>query len=217
MQNKNYKNGFTLVELLVALTVTSIILAAVATLAYALGNVNDSTNDTSQKQAQVRYATLRISELLKNGKLICGTADNDVAIWRADDNSDAKINPGELVYLEAGSSRNYLKLLEFPSVTSPIPVALSNILNGTAKASLISSYDERRIAMIPVCSNVQFVATPAPPYTKLPYTKFVTVSFNLVEDGTTHRYEITGALRGWAGNLLSADGSSIVSIVSDDD
>jgi len=66
--------------------------------------------------------------------------------------------------------------------------------------------------MIPVCSNVQFVATPAPPY-----TKFVTVSFNLVEDGTTHRYEITGALRGWAGNLLSADGSSIVSIVSDDD
>jgi len=205
---KHNFNGFTLVELLVALSVTGIVLAAVATLAYALGNLNDSTNDTSQKQAQVRYATLRISELLKNGKLICGTADNDVAIWRADDNSDAKINPGELVYLEAGSSRNYLKLLEFPAVTSPI-VALSNILSGTAKASLISSYDERRITMIPVCSNVQFVVTPAPPY-----TKFVTVSFNLVEDGATRRYEITGALRGWAGNLLSTDGSSIV---SDDD
>ena len=46
--------GFTLAELLVALTVSSIILAAVAALAYAVGSANDSTDDTERKQAQVR-------------------------------------------------------------------------------------------------------------------------------------------------------------------
>ena len=43
--------GFTLVELLVALMVTSIILSAVATLAYAMTRANDQTSDTAQKQA----------------------------------------------------------------------------------------------------------------------------------------------------------------------
>ena len=50
----NNGKGFTLVELLVALMVTSIILAAVATLAFAMGSVKDSTDDTSSKQAQLR-------------------------------------------------------------------------------------------------------------------------------------------------------------------
>jgi len=72
----NFK-GFTLVELLVALVVTSIILAAVATLAYALGTVNDSSNDTAVKQAQLRYATLRISDLIKYSKLVYAASELD--------------------------------------------------------------------------------------------------------------------------------------------
>ena len=61
MRDVRYKRGFTLVELLLALIVTGIILTAVTTLAFAVGAANDATDDTSQKQAQVRFATLRIS------------------------------------------------------------------------------------------------------------------------------------------------------------
>ncbi|MCH7559430.1 MAG: prepilin-type N-terminal cleavage/methylation domain-containing protein, partial [Planctomycetes bacterium] len=86
MRDTRYKKGFTLVELLVALVVTGIVLAAVATLAFAMGTANDVADDSSQKQAQVRYATLRISELIRHCKLICGTPGSDVAVWRADDN-----------------------------------------------------------------------------------------------------------------------------------
>jgi len=207
-RNTSGCRGFTLIELLVALTVSSIILTAVCTLAYALGSVNETSSDISQKQAQVRYVTNRISELLRHCKLVCGTVGDDMAIWRADENRDGQIGPNELVYLEAGSSRNYLKLLEFPSA-SGANVALSAIRSGTAKQSLINSYDERRTTLVPVCSNVQFLVQPASPW-----SKFAAVSFDLAEDGTARRYQISGALRGWAGNLLSADGSSIV---SDDD
>jgi len=102
MRNTRCENGFTLVELLVALVVTSIILAAVATLTYALGSANETSDDTSEKQAQVRYATLRISELIRYCKLICAAPGDDLAVWRADDNADGEINPQELVYLEMG-------------------------------------------------------------------------------------------------------------------
>jgi hypothetical protein len=46
-----------------------------------------------------------------------------------------------------------------------------------------------------------------------PQSRFVTVSFDIVENDIAHQYEVNAALRGWAGNLLNGSGS----IVSDDD
>ncbi len=48
MRDTRYENGFSLVELLVALIVTGIVLAAVATLAFAVGAANDVADDSSQ-------------------------------------------------------------------------------------------------------------------------------------------------------------------------
>jgi len=208
MRNTRHENAFTLVELLVALVVTSIVLTAVATLAYALGTANETSDDTSQKQAQVRYTTLRISELIRHCKLICGTPGDDLAVWRADDNGDGEINPQELVYLEMGQGRDYVQLLDFPSAAN-WRVTLSSILGGTAKQELMLICDERQKKLVPECSNVQIVLDSPPPW-----SKSVSVSFGLVENGAVRQYQISAALRGWAGHLLDTDGNSLV---SDDD
>jgi len=56
---------------------------------------------------------------------------------------------------------------------------------------------------------VQFGFLPALP----PRSRFVTVSFDIVENGVEHPHQINAALLGWAGNLLGASDD----IVSDDD
>jgi prepilin-type N-terminal cleavage/methylation domain-containing protein len=200
---KHNFNGFTLVELLVALIVVSIIFTAVATLAYTLGAVNDSTNDMAKKQAQVRYATLRISELIRHCKLICAAPGNDLAIWRADDNGDGQININELVYIEKGADSNYLRLCVFPLSATSL-VNLSDI-----ETLATSGYSVTYVPLIPQCSNVKFQFDVSPPN-----SKFVSISFDLVENGVARQYQISTALRGWAGNLLNEAGDAIV---SDDD
>ncbi|HUW20816.1 MAG TPA: prepilin-type N-terminal cleavage/methylation domain-containing protein [Sedimentisphaerales bacterium] len=205
---KYLREGFTLVELLVGLAVTSIVVTAVATLAYAVGAANRGTDDASQKQAQLRYATMRISELIRNCRLICGTADNDLVLWQADYNADGLINPSELVFLEAGQGRNYLELLEFP-LEDNWPIPLSSILSGTAKQELLIICTQRRVVLVPECTNVQFLLDAMPPW-----TRFVSLSFALTEGGPSCRYQINAALRGWSGNLLGPDGDCIV---GDDD
>jgi prepilin-type N-terminal cleavage/methylation domain-containing protein len=201
-------SGFTLAELLVALVVTSIIMAGVATLAHGVSTANDVADDTGDKQAHLRYTTLRVSDVIRHCKLICGTADNDIAIWQADDNGDGQISPKELVYLEAGASLDHLKLLEFPSADD-WPVPLSSIQSGTAKQELELIYGGTRTVLVPECQNVQFLLDEA-----VPWTKFVTVCFELVQNGTTRQYQTSASIRGWAGNLLGPDGDYIV---SDDD
>ena len=204
---KYNRAGLTLVELLVALMVCSIIFGAVATLAYAMGAANKSSDESSRVQAQVRYTTLRISELLRYAGFVVLSGSDDLAVWRADDNNDNQINPSEVVYIEAGSGRDKICLLEFPSA-GYATVSLDDLKDGTAKSSLMASYDERRIEIVPQCSNVVFY-----PATIDEQTRLAGVGFDIDEAGIIRHYEASSYLRCWAGHLL--DGSSIV--VSDDD
>ncbi len=204
MKNTRYKNGLTLVELLVAMVVTSIVMTAVATLAFAVSSANKASDDTSEKQAQVRFATLRISELIRHCKLICATPGGELAVWRADD-GDGQININELVYIERGTGNDYLRLCEFPSTDSS-PVDLGDI-----ETLSTGDYDVTYVPLIPQCSNVQFyLDDPGTP----PNSRLVTISFDIVENGIAHQYQINAMLRGWAGNLLNEGGNDIV---SDDD
>jgi hypothetical protein len=66
-----------------------------------------------------------------------------------------------------------------------------------------------RTRLIPQCSNVQFSFDVLPPW-----TQFVSISFDLVEDNMPRQYQINAVVRGWAGNLLNAAGTALV---SDDD
>jgi len=208
MRTARYQNGFTLIELLLALVITGIITSAVATLAYAMNSAGVATDDTSRKQAQVRFATLRISDLIRQCKLVCYASANEMAVWTADGNADGKINIGELAYVEAGSTRNRLRLYTF-APTSSAAINLGSI--GALATNWWSAYSSQMSykSLVPTCSNVQFGFVPGLP----PQSRFVTISFDVIENDSTCRYQVNATLRGWAGNLLDASNN----IVSDDD
>lgn len=201
-QEHNFR-GFTIVELLVASMVAGIIFAAVATLAYTLGAVNDAANDMAVKQAQVRYASIRISELIRHCKLICGAPGADLAVWRADDNEDGQININELVYIEKGAGSNYLRLCVFPS-SDTSPISLSDI-----ETLATGGYSVTYVSLIPQCSDVEFQFDAAPPRSRL-----VSITFSLAENEIARQYQISAGLRGWSGHLLNEAGDAIA---SDDD
>jgi prepilin-type N-terminal cleavage/methylation domain-containing protein len=208
MKKNGYKKGLALIELIIAMIVTSVIATAVVTLAYALDTVNDATDDTGKKQAQIRFAALRISELIRHSKLVCYAGTDDLAVWRADDDNDGQISISELVYIECGSAQDHLQLCEFSS-SDNTAINISSI--GEFASNWWSAYgsQEPPIYLIPECSNVDFGFLPELP----PRSKFVTISFQIVENGIARQCQINAALRGWSGNLLNESDN----IVSDDD
>ena len=206
MRNTKYESGFTLAELLMALIVTGIILGAVATLAYALGAANDAADDTTWKQAQVRYATLRISELIRHCRLVFDETSEGLGVWRADDNGDGQINADEVVYVSKGPGGDCLQFIEFLDESNPTYSVLGTII----QALLSSGFSEEYTTLIPECSNVQFVTDVSPPQ-----SRSVSIFFDLEESGVTHSYQIETTLRAWAGHLL--DGSGELVSVDDDE
>jgi prepilin-type N-terminal cleavage/methylation domain-containing protein len=204
MQRTRRAGGFTLVELLVGLMVTSIILSAVATLAFAMSTASTAGGDSASKEARIRQTTLYLSELISNCKLICANVssatDKDLVLWRADDDNNGKINVSELVYIERGAAANMLQLCQFspPPAANPVKT-LAQLRLPTTKLQLRNLYSLKSTLLISDCNNVQFGFRDASP----PKTGLLAITFGFVEDGVYQRYETVVAVRGRADYLLT--------------
>jgi type II secretory pathway pseudopilin PulG len=223
MRIARHTRGFTVIELLVGLQITSIVLSAVAALAFAMSVAARDADDTIHTQTELRYATLRIGELIRTCRLLCAAPGNDLVLWTADYNHDDRIDVNEVIYVEYDDPNDSLKLREFDLKNSPTvltalelpetePVLATLAQTGT-KAALVREYTPlnkvRRITMLQGCSNVEFTADQNPPRTRR-----LTISFDLTENNAVHHYEIEATVRASAQHLLSGDGSTLV---SDDD
>ena len=112
--------AFTLIELLVGMMITSIILTAVATLAFAMSVASTYSGDTAAKQTQIRQATVRLCDLVGSCKLLCAAPGNDLVLWRADDSpANNQINVNELVYLSGGTPAIFCGSVRSPRPTTP--------------------------------------------------------------------------------------------------
>ncbi len=200
MHEKRVPTGFTVIELLVALTVTGLILSAVATLAFAMSSATRASESAAFAQTEVRTATLRLVDLIRNCRMICAAPGDDIAIWRADENNDGLINPNELVYIERGTTHSYLQLGQFSHAADP-NVPLSSLSLPGTKEDLAKSYTKNDVVLLHSASNVQFCPPdfdePCPPT-----TRGLVISFDLTQDLVTHHYEIDLTMLGSAINLI---------------
>ncbi len=211
MQRIRYTKAFTLVELLVGLSIISILLTAIATLAFAMNSAGRVAGDTAFRQAQVRQATVRITELVGKCRLICAAPGNDLVIWSVDDkdNGDDRINLNELAYIERGTNRDMLRLCRFNSADNP-QKSLSDLALAATKAQLIANYPTEYIPLIPDGTNVQFTLDVAPPRSEL-----LAISFEVTESDTVNTYQIVTAVRCRAAHLVNDAGTALVA--ADDD
>lgn len=210
--NQN-RAGFTAVELLVALMVCAIVFTAVASLAYALGSASSSTEDLSAHQMALRYATVRISELVKHS-VMAFAAPGGIALWTGDKNNNGFINGSELVYIETGAGGQSLRLLDFILQEDELDISVTaeEIRNGTARDELFDvsqmqeyytdeNYIIRYISVLPECSNVRLTLDVQP--TLDGTSTFVNILFDLTEAGVTSTYQICTTLRCSADHLLN--------------
>ncbi len=103
------RKGFTLAELLVGMMVGSIILSAVAALAFALSSAEAATDNMSEKKAVLRFTTFRISDRIKYSNQLLSASATQLDFW-SDDNADGIIDVSEQFSIKTDVSANSLIL-----------------------------------------------------------------------------------------------------------
>ena len=209
-----WRKGFTLVELLVALTVSSIVLGAVGTLAFAMGAANKSLEQASRAQVYSRFSTLLLRDTLRYARQAFVTPDGNIALWKADNNSDGLINGSELIFFRVDAQE--LQLHEFAFTNGEVApvITIAQIENGTAYDELVQlasnneNVDNRRTLKLPDCSEVTFTIWDPPA------NKYLNLTYKLTENGVATKYQVNTLVRCSADNLIDYIAGTIV---QDDD
>ena len=182
----------------------------VVTLAFAMGAAYDESDDTSVKQARIRYTRLVINDLLCNAKMVFFTANGNLAVWKSDD-GDGQIQGDEMVYIERGIQKDHISLINYTSqLAMDADITIVSIKSGAAMTGMNSIYNRRTVNLIADdCREVWYrldVGTP--------FTRFVNISFELFENGRWKDCQINNYISAGSDNLLNGSGSSLI---SDDD
>ncbi|MHC4291901.1 MAG: PilW family protein [Planctomycetota bacterium] len=101
--------GFTLVELLMALMIASIVLAAVVTLAGATAAANDATDEMGREQGQLRQVSMRLTDLIRRANRVTLWVEDGFELWH-DNNADGLSTADELTQVTRGSGGNTLTI-----------------------------------------------------------------------------------------------------------
>ena len=208
------KRGFTLVELLVALTVSSIVLGAVGTLSFAMGTASKSLDEANRAQTYSRFSTLSLRDTLRYGRQVFATPDGYVAIWKADSNSDGLIDGSELTFFRVVGQELQLREFAFNNGEVAPVVTIALIEDGTAYSDLVQlaaaneNVDDRQTMKLPGCSEVTFTICDPPA------NKYLNLTYKLTENGVATKYHVNTRLMCSADNLIDYGAGQIV---GDDD
>jgi prepilin-type N-terminal cleavage/methylation domain-containing protein len=157
MAKKNRKPGFTMVELMIALIVTSVVLSAVAVLANATTVATEKTEQMGCCQSELRQVSMRLSDLIRRANGVLNASSEEFYLWH-DADGDGLAPVGELTRVARGADGHTL-----------------TIGSGETHSA---------------CRTVVFA------YDTMPEARFVTVWFDLTENGLTQRYSVSAGVRG---------------------
>jgi len=210
---KHSAKGMTLPELVIAISIVSVIALAVTGVAMALSTANANANAYDQTIQGTRVASMTLGSQMKSSSLVTACDSGRIALWTGDANNDGKINYDELAVISYEQDTEQLVCYRavFPSNW---PQWLKNLLNtpyelaDLTSASTVESlvrygfYSQQTVLANDV-SSVGIAASPAPPMSKL-----ATVEFTIGQGDSAMTSRATANLR--------ADRTSSVMLAGDE-
>jgi len=98
-----------MVELMMALIIASIVLAAVVTLAGATNAANNATDQMGRQQGQLRQVSMRLSDLIRRANRVMSADTEGFQLWH-DTNADGLATADELTQVSRGAGGNTLTI-----------------------------------------------------------------------------------------------------------
>lgn len=94
------RRAFTLVEMLIAASITALVATAGTTLIFAVASGTTQTRGVRGKKAVGQYALARIGRTIRQSRAIGGVTSSSVTLWAIDLNQDDVVNADELGFID---------------------------------------------------------------------------------------------------------------------
>lgn len=171
--------GFTLVEILLALSITSLIAMTVASMLFGVGAAVDRGGTSRARLAARDVASNRLDNQIRNGGRVLAAGTDWIVLWTSDANANNKPNLAEIRRVEFDSAGHQLR-----SYAAPATLSESNntAYNFDADFSSITSNlkGSANFVETPVMPDIQGLALTVP--TPLNTAKLIHYTLTLSDD-----------------------------------
>lgn len=150
MKRSNSCGAFTLVEVLLALSVSSIIGLVVLLMLSGVASASQKQHDTRQATMNRQVAIARLSSLTRCTAMVLACDDDSMVLWKGDINANGKPELSELRRIEWDSSTNEVKISESPAgmdVSSDVTYAMGDDFKSITIATAGSATFPTRIIL----------------------------------------------------------------------
>lgn len=158
MHKNRTAKGFTMAELVIAISITTVIGLAVTGMAVGLSNIQEHSRNYYESLQTSRIASERLQEMLRSALLVTASSDDALILWARDERDPEKINITEIVYIYLDRD---LRELRMRSVVFP------DSMNKDTAASLddtvgMGAADDTKVILeagkLPMYDSVQVLA-----------------------------------------------------------
>lgn len=219
-----HNRAMTLVELVLAISLTAVIGLAVAGVAFGISHAQASTESLTDSIQSGRTGIMRVDAQVRKARLVLATDSNTLSLWMGDLNGDLKLNLDEIVqvtFSNTGTNTNavasaprgtlQLRQLNFAGVSDGtkaalnVPKTLSDLsttgkINALLNQTTYSSY----LVTTTVATNVQSLSVV--PDLAAPFARRVLLQVKL--GGGDQQINLTDSA------MMRADATGNVSLVA---
>jgi hypothetical protein len=208
-------SGMTLVELMLALSLATLIGLAITSMTVAVADAQKTTSDLNDSTQAARCSMVGVERLVGGARLVSEGDANSLSLWMGDLNGDGQVNADETIYLTYYPAQRVLRsrYIKFPGNINPAYKTLINVelaLSQSAVADVLDAligcgpYIHENDVAVDV-DSLEFKLMPAPPL-----TESVVISGRFSVSGQTVSLNTTVRLRADATSNVVDDGGEYV-------
>lgn len=177
MSRMRNRLGFTLMELTIAMTITTMIGLSVAGVSMVLGKATEHGENFYQSVQTARNVVMRIQNVIRGAKLVTASSSTSLVLWADDTDGDGQISLSETILLSFDSQSGEIRLCRvvFPG-TMPaqtrealdVTKTLTDLASVNTATGLITgnAYNEATVLATDVAA-LRFSVWPAAPLSRL--------------------------------------------------
>lgn len=187
------RRAFTLIELLLAASITSLTAAAGAAFIGAVTDASLTTREVSATKAQGHYAIMQIGRTIRQARSVGQVTSSSMTLWQKDANNDDVVNLYEASVIRYDSINqqivyDYLQQPATPVTTTLSRAALTDV--PTVQAAM-PSVDKKSIVWAKSVTSCTFSGTPS-----LTDTRLVQICFTINSNGLAVPFRMAVGPRG---------------------
>ena len=200
------RRGLTLVELILAMTITAMACVAIAATMKATANTWEANQQDDQTLVSARIALRRLRTIVSNAKLFGYRSANELVLWAGDENGNFQIEYSECAMIRYDPATDQLQLLDiyFPPGTPQGDIDARNVTliftDFSAPQVLTLLGADAYVRSRTLADNV--VSFSVSTIGQASYVRTAMFSFRLGQDDPSQQFDAVAAMRSPAYYLL---------------